>query len=235
MPEELGDEDGGSGWWKPIAVALAALAGAVVVWGWLKPPRDEAPDTDEVDADEGSVVLRPTADLPAGSVAVLVEGDLEPARAAKTPPPWVRPTILWTLGVVVAVGVGLLLLGVLQTVVFYIVLALFFSFALEPAVNYMHARGRGGEARRPALLLGLVMSSDRGPGPHLRPDPVQGRGDDRGSAPRGSAGSSTRGPRTRWGRPVDRFARRAVRTRRRPRSRRRRSRRSRRSSGSRRR
>ncbi len=156
MPEELGDEDGGSGWWKPIAVALAALAGAVVVWGWLKPPRDEAPDTDEVDADEGSVVLRPTADLPAGSVAVLVEGDLEPARAAKTPPPWVRPTIVWTIAVVVAVGVGLLLLGVLQTVVFYIVLALFFSFALEPAVNWLHDKRGWRRGSATGLLLALV-------------------------------------------------------------------------------
>jgi predicted PurR-regulated permease PerM len=153
MPADLEDEHHGSDWWKPIAVAVAALAGAVVAWGWLKPPKDEAPSLGE-GAVDGSVVAQPRADVSAGAVAVSVGED--PERAAKRPPQWVRPTIVWTIAVLVAVGVGLVLLGVLQTVVFYIVLALFFSFALEPAVNWLHDKRGWRRGSATGLLLALV-------------------------------------------------------------------------------
>ena len=52
-----------------------------------------------------------------------------------------KPTILWTIGIVVALAAAFALLGILKHVVMWIVLALFFSFALEPAVNRLHARG----------------------------------------------------------------------------------------------
>jgi predicted PurR-regulated permease PerM len=156
MPADLEDEHRGSGWWKPIAVALAALAGAFVAWGWLKPRRDQVPGPEEAELDAAMVAVGPPAEGTGGVAAVIVEDDMDASRAAKTPPPWVRPTILWTIAVVVAVGVGLLLLGVLQTVVFYIVLALFFSFALEPAVNWLHDKRGWRRGSATGLLLALV-------------------------------------------------------------------------------
>jgi predicted PurR-regulated permease PerM len=69
------------------------------------------------------------------------------------PPAWVRPTILWTLGVVVAIVLGAGLLGALHEVITYLVLALFFSFAMEPAVNYMQARWHWKRGSTTALLL----------------------------------------------------------------------------------
>jgi predicted PurR-regulated permease PerM len=70
----------------------------------------------------------------------------------------VRPTILWAVGVVVAVGIGLYLLGVLQQIVLYVLLALFFSFALEPAANRLHARGwRRGAATGLLLAVTFVL------------------------------------------------------------------------------
>ena len=35
------DEKQGSGWWKPILVALGAAAAGVVAWGWLQPAAEE--------------------------------------------------------------------------------------------------------------------------------------------------------------------------------------------------
>lgn len=63
--------------------------------------------------------------------------------------------MLWTIGVIVAVGVALLALGALRPVLAYVVLALFFSFALEPAVNRLARRGwRRGTAT--GLLLAVT-------------------------------------------------------------------------------
>ena len=133
------DADGGkesSGWWKALLLALGAAVAAVIAWGAVSPePHVEEPEAPEEESRR--------------SVAV-------PARAPEErAPAWVRPTIVWTIAVVVAVGAGLYLLGVLQQVVLYILLALFFSFALEPAVNRLHARGwKRGSAT--GLLLGLT-------------------------------------------------------------------------------
>jgi membrane protein implicated in regulation of membrane protease activity len=119
------DEERGSGWWKPILVALGAAAAAVVAWGWLQPAAEEPR---EVAPEEG-----PPED------EALVE-ELE-SLASRQPPPWVRPTVLWAISVVVAIVVAALLLKVLLQVVLWILLALFFSFALEPAVNRLARRG----------------------------------------------------------------------------------------------
>ena len=115
-------DDGSSSWWKAALVAVGAAITAVVAWGWLSPE----PAATQADEDE------------------IVEDELEPPESEpedRTPPAWVKPTILWTIGIVVALAAALALLGILRHVVMWIVLALFFSFALEPAVNRLHARG----------------------------------------------------------------------------------------------
>jgi len=74
------------------------------------------------------------------------------------PPPWVKPTIVWTIALVVGVAAALTLLGILQQVVLWILLALFFSFALEPAVNRLARRGwRRGSATGLLLALTFVL------------------------------------------------------------------------------
>jgi predicted PurR-regulated permease PerM len=115
-------DDDGSTWWKAALLAVGAAIAAVVAWGWLSP----APTT-ETETGEESV----DADL------LEVGSELED----RTAPAWVKPTILWTIGIVIGVVAALFLLGILKHVVMWIVLALFFSFALEPAVNRLHARG----------------------------------------------------------------------------------------------
>jgi len=123
-----------------VLLAIGALLGASVVWGWLQPAEDEEDRRAEIDVG---------ADLVA---AVPAEGSSDPSR----PPPWVRPTIVWTVGLVVAVAAGIVLLGSLRYVVTYVLLALFFSFAMEPAVNYMHATWHWKRGAATGLLLGLV-------------------------------------------------------------------------------
>ena len=129
-----------SGWWKPILVALGAAAAAVVAWGWLSPEPEE---------EEGEI-------RGAGAEA---EGMLELVAAPDSqPPPWVKPTIVWTIALVVGVATALTLLGILQQVVLWILLALFFSFALEPAVNRLARRGwRRGSATGLLLALTFVL------------------------------------------------------------------------------
>ena len=129
-----------SGWWKPILVALGAAAAAVVAWGWLSPEPEE---------EEGEI-------RGAGAEA---EGMLELVAAPDSqPPPWVKPTIVWTIALVVGVAAALTLLGILQQVVLWILLALFFSFALEPAVNRLARRGwRRGSATGLLLALTFVL------------------------------------------------------------------------------
>jgi predicted PurR-regulated permease PerM len=117
-------DEGSSSWWKGALLAVGAAIAAVVAWGWLSPEPRAA-----IEADEDAIV----------------EDELEPlepeSEEDRTPPAWVKPTILWTIGIVVALAAAFALLGILQHVVMWIVLALFFSFALEPAVNRLHARG----------------------------------------------------------------------------------------------
>ena len=131
-------EEGSRGnWWKRAFLTLGALIGATVIWGWLSPePEPEAAELTTVPAEP--VVAAPDV--------------LATAAPDAKAPAWLHPTILWTVGVLLAVIVGLALLGILRQVVTYLVLALFFSFALEPAVNYMHGHWhwkRGTVSRAP--------------------------------------------------------------------------------------
>ena len=136
-------EEGSHGsWWKRALVALGAVIGVSLVWGWLRP------EPEEIDME---LVSEPAEPTPAAPDVVAV-ATLDP----KTPPAWVRPTILWAVGVIVAVILGAQLLGILHRVVSYLVLALFFSFALEPAVNYMHDKWHWRRGAATGLLLLLV-------------------------------------------------------------------------------
>ena len=151
-PDDRRDHSDDGSWWKALLTALAALVGAVVAWGWLRPrpagvtvPVGEPAISPEPTGTEASVSL---AEIPPESGEVIVED--------RRPPAWVRPTILWTLGIVVAIGFGLGLLTILRGVITYLVLALFFSFALEPAVNYMQARWHWKRGVTTALLLAVV-------------------------------------------------------------------------------
>ena len=123
MSEGTDQGGGGSGWWKPVAVVVGAVVAVVVAWGWVKP----APETPLEVADSDR------------TEPVAVEMELE--RASRQPPAWVKPTVLWTIGIVVAVVAAAYLLGALRQVVVWLVLALFFSFALEPGVNRLARRG----------------------------------------------------------------------------------------------
>ncbi|HJS26490.1 MAG TPA: AI-2E family transporter, partial [Actinomycetota bacterium] len=133
-------DDGNSGWLKAALLAIGAAIAAVVAWGWLSPkppPRTGADEAEPLEDD-----LEP----------------LEPALADRTPPAWVKPTILWTIGIVVALAAAFALIGILHNVVMWIFLALFFSFALEPGVNRLAARGwRRGYATGLLLFLSFVL------------------------------------------------------------------------------
>ncbi len=147
-------EGSDSSWWKGLLTALAALLGVVVAWGWLRPspplaPDDEGQAPDSLSPIETTDALADTTSPQYLSEAVAIDD--------RRPPAWVRPTILWTLGVVVAIALAIGLLGALHEVITYLVLALFFSFAMEPAVNYMQARWHWKRGTTTALLLALVM------------------------------------------------------------------------------
>ncbi len=135
------NDESSSGWWKPVLIAIAAVAAAaaaVIAWGRATP-------LPETETDSGSAEAEPSAiDL----------GTVDTSPTDQRAPSWVKPTILWTIGLVVAVVAALALLGALSRVVTWILLALFFSFALEPGVNRLVARGwRRGSAT--GLLLGI--------------------------------------------------------------------------------
>ena len=130
---------GSSGWWKAVLLALGAVGAAVVAWGAVSPePERTKPQVPE--RREGRTLA------------------VAPPVAEEASPAWVKPTIGWTIAVIVGVGVAFWLLGVLQQVVLWILLALFFSFALEPAVNRLHARGwRRGTATGLLLAVTFVL------------------------------------------------------------------------------
>jgi predicted PurR-regulated permease PerM len=113
------DKDGHR-WWKGVALALGAAAAAAIAWGFSRPEPEE-------ELDDG----------------LLVEEVVVPAPPPATPQPapWVKPTIWWTVALILGVGVALYLIGVFAEVLTYLLLALFFSFALEPAVNRLARRG----------------------------------------------------------------------------------------------
>jgi predicted PurR-regulated permease PerM len=133
-------EDGGSSWWKAALLAVGAAIAAVFAWGWLSPEPRPATEPDEAELVEDELV------------------PLEPEPEDRTPPAWVKPTILWAIGIVVALVVAFQLLGILKHVVMWILLALFFSFALEPAVNRLNARGwKRGWATGLLLLVSFLL------------------------------------------------------------------------------
>ncbi len=133
-----------AGPWRRILLTIGAIAAAGVVWGWLSPE----PDDDGV-----AVATVPTPDGVAEEVTL--PALVAPEDAARAPE-WVRPTIVWTVGLVAAVVLAVAVLGLLRQIVTYLLLALFFSFAMEPAVNYMHAKWHWRRGPATALLLGLV-------------------------------------------------------------------------------
>lgn len=141
--EDRAGERTPSGWWKPIAVVSAFVACAVVIWGWFRPEPQTPAAEPSPEADHGGL------GQPAG-------GRAEAANFQR-PPEWVRPTVLWTAGLVVSLVIGLFVLGLLRGVVTYLVLSLFFSFATEPAVNYAHARWHWRRGAATGLLLFLVL------------------------------------------------------------------------------
>jgi predicted PurR-regulated permease PerM len=121
-----------------VLVAIGAAVAGAIAWGWAS-PAPEAPPSEPREAGAEELVTVP----------------VPVTRQARQPPAWVKPTVVWTIALVVAVGVALAVLGLLATVVTYVVLALFFSFALEPAVNRLARRGwRRGAAT--GLLLGVT-------------------------------------------------------------------------------
>jgi predicted PurR-regulated permease PerM len=135
-------EEGSRGrWWKRAFLTLGALIGATVIWGWLSP---------EPESEQDELTTVPAQ--PAVAAPEVVATHAPDPKA----PTWVHPTILWTVGVLLAVIVGLALLGILHQVVTYLVLALFFSFALEPAVNYMHDHWHWKRGIATGLLLVLL-------------------------------------------------------------------------------
>jgi predicted PurR-regulated permease PerM len=132
---------GGSGWWKPVLVGIGAAVAGAIAWGWAR-PATEAPADAAKDQETEQLVV-----VPAPST-----------RPDRQPPAWVKPTVVWTVALIVAVGVGLAALGLLSTIVTYLLLALFFSFALEPAVNRLVRRGwRRGSATGLWLAVTFVL------------------------------------------------------------------------------
>jgi predicted PurR-regulated permease PerM len=74
-------------------------------------------------------------------------------------PPWIPRAMVWFFGGVVALFVGSWLLGRLRDLLVTLVIALFISFALEPAVNVLAARGwRRGTATALVFTTFVVLS-----------------------------------------------------------------------------
>src|SRR5436190_23536999 len=157
---EAHDRDGT----RAFLLAIGAVIGASVAWGWLKPHREgEAEPASDVGGGIGELAGEPPHHGQTESTSLKVRtapdgvpvapvGALEP-----TPPPaWVRPTIVWTVVLVAGVVVAVTVLGLLHQVILYLLLALFFSFAMEPAVTYMHRQWHWKRGAATGLLLGLV-------------------------------------------------------------------------------
>src|SRR6186713_886153 len=71
-------------------------------------------------------------------------------------PPWVQRAIFWFFGTGVALLIGYWLLLRLRGLLVMLLVALFFSFALEPAVNRLAERGwRRGAAT--LMLMGVLL------------------------------------------------------------------------------
>jgi predicted PurR-regulated permease PerM len=160
-----GEKDAHEGRIRNILLAAGAVIGAGVLWGWLKPDTDvdgEPTQDALVDALAAEPVARPEAKWSAGAlVTIEPSADGVPTAAAGAidatgAPAWVRPTIVWTVALVAGVVAAVMVLGLLRQVVLYLLLALFFSFAMEPAVTWMHQNWHWSRGGATALLLGLV-------------------------------------------------------------------------------
>jgi predicted PurR-regulated permease PerM len=146
--------------WRVWAVAGGAVLGALVAWGWLSPPskRDRREELQPAESDQEPAPEQAGVEALHGATRrPLWTTETRQASDRKRAPAWVRPTILWTIGMVLVVGLGLLVLGLLREVVTYLILALFFSFALEPAVNYAHSRWRWRRGTATGVLCALVL------------------------------------------------------------------------------
>jgi len=116
-------------------------------------------------ADE-TVPEPPAPDLPApgeepaaptAAEGATSSGWLGPADAM---PPWIPRAMVWFFGGVVALAVGSWLLGRLRDLIITLLIALFISFALEPAVNTLARRGmRRGTATGVVFLAFLALSA----------------------------------------------------------------------------
>lgn len=134
---------------------MGALVAAAVAWGFISPEPETEPETEASDRGPRLPVPSDEPVMPAAG-DVMVVAPPPPAWTQPTAPPWVRPTIRWTILLVIAVIVASWALGALQQVVSYLVLALFFSFALEPAVNYLHDRRGWRRGTATGLLLAIA-------------------------------------------------------------------------------
>ena len=75
-------------------------------------------------------------------------------------PPWIRRAMVWFFVGVVALAVGSWLLGKLRDLIITLLIALFISFALEPAVNFLAARGwRRGTATGVVFVVFVLLSA----------------------------------------------------------------------------
>jgi predicted PurR-regulated permease PerM len=84
-------------------------------------------------------------------------GWLGPADAM---PPWIPRALVWFFGGVVTLVVGAWLLGRLRDLIITLLIALFISFALEPAVNALAARGwRRGTATGVVFLVFVALAA----------------------------------------------------------------------------
>ena len=94
--------------------------------------------------------------VPAGATGS-GSGWLGPADAM---PPWIPRAMVWFFGGVVALAVGSWLLGRLRDLIITLLIALFVSFALEPAVNVLARRGwRRGTATGVVFLAFVLLTA----------------------------------------------------------------------------
>lgn len=163
MSTSDGPDERRSARWRRVVLMIGALVGAGVVWGSLSPRRAERTDAPSPSTTIGEPVAGSDPDRT--TVGATPAPDVAPPDGLSAPPHGadssrvprsVRRTIAWATGLSVLVVFGVALLRILGSAVAYLLLALFFSFAMEPAVNYIHARWNWRRGLATGLLLGIV-------------------------------------------------------------------------------